>query len=95
MDRVFWIFLWLIPTLSLNTIKLKLSIGFFCLACHNTLVSNHTLPRFDSNCAGGFVVFIPAYAAASAFVACCVATTHRISMKIATGGSTQKAVGGI
>jgi hypothetical protein len=36
MDRVvFWIFLWLIPTLSL--IKLKLCIGFFCLACPNTL----------------------------------------------------------
>jgi hypothetical protein len=36
LDRVvFWIFLWLIPTLSLNTLKLK--IGFFCLACRNTL----------------------------------------------------------
>jgi hypothetical protein len=31
MDHVvFWIFLWLIPTLSLS--KLKLCIGFFCLA---------------------------------------------------------------
>jgi hypothetical protein len=38
MDRVvFWIFLWLFPTLNLNKIELKLSIGFFCLACHNTL----------------------------------------------------------
>jgi hypothetical protein len=71
MDRVvFWIFLWLIPTLILN--KLKLSIGFFCLACHNTL--RHTLPRFGFNCAAGLAVFIPAYAAASAFVACCVST---------------------
>jgi hypothetical protein len=36
MDRVvFWIFLWLIPTLSLS--KFKLYIGLFCLACPNTL----------------------------------------------------------
>jgi hypothetical protein len=36
MDRVvFSIFLWLIPTLSLN--KLKLCIGFFCMAYPNML----------------------------------------------------------
>jgi hypothetical protein len=33
-------------------------------------VPNHALPRSDSNCADGFAVFILAYAAASAFVAC-------------------------
>jgi hypothetical protein len=37
-------------------------------------VSNHALPRSDSNCAAGFAVFITAYAAASAFVACWVPT---------------------
>jgi hypothetical protein len=41
-STVFWIFLWLIPTLSLNKIKLKLSMSSSCLACHN-------LPRFDFN----------------------------------------------
>jgi hypothetical protein len=65
----FWIFLWLIPTLSLNKIKIKhrfLLFGVPQLRC----VSNHTLPRFESNSADGLAVFIPPYAAASAFIAC-------------------------
>jgi hypothetical protein len=36
MDRVvFWMFLWLIPNLSLNKIKIKHK--FLSLACRNTL----------------------------------------------------------
>jgi hypothetical protein len=31
--------LWLSPTLSLNTIKIKLSIDFFCLSCLNYAAS--------------------------------------------------------
>jgi hypothetical protein len=38
MDSVeFWVFLWSISTLSLNKTKLKLNIGFFCLAYSNAL----------------------------------------------------------
>jgi hypothetical protein len=62
--------LWLVPTLSLNKIKIKLSTDFFCLSCRNTLCLQSHLPRSDSNCADGLAVSIPAYAAASAFVAC-------------------------
>jgi hypothetical protein len=74
MDSVVsWIFLWLIPTLSLNKIKIMhrfLLFGVPTIRC----VSSHTLPRFDFNCVDGLAVFIPAYAAASAFVACCIST---------------------
>jgi hypothetical protein len=43
---VFWIFLWLISTPSLNKIKLKLSTRFFCLAC---LTENKAQYTYSTN----------------------------------------------
>jgi hypothetical protein len=92
MDHVvFWIFLWLIPTLSLNKIKLKLSIRFYCLACHNTLRLQSHPSTFDFNFADGLAVFIAVYAAASAFVAFCVSVDRRLEVgRIAGLGALER-----
>jgi hypothetical protein len=69
---VFWIVLWLIPTCSLNKIKLTLSMVSSVRHATIRCVFNHNLPQFDFNGPDGLAVHISAYAAAAAFVACCV-----------------------
>jgi hypothetical protein len=62
---------------------------FLLFGVSQYVVSNHTLPRFDFNCADGLSVFIPAYAAASAFVACCVSTVTTLHKSLSSSGHSR------
>jgi hypothetical protein len=66
----------LVVTPSLNKIRIENKHWFLLFGVPQCEASPIT-PYHDLSCVDGLVVFIPAYAAASALVACCIAVSQR------------------